>query len=89
VYVYLAGIDPVKGVPALHFIRCAPAAHLGVKHAYSDWVEKVDGKLVGKEFTVDFLHGKADVPDKLGEYLIEHNFAQAERWQPPRTPWEG
>jgi hypothetical protein len=67
---------------AKHPYRCA---HLGVDKVPSSWSEKNPaGQIVGREFRIHFLNGKADVdPDGLGEYLITHGFALRSPWQAP------
>jgi hypothetical protein len=51
-WVYLNGIDPVKGLPEQQTLLVNPFAHVGQKNVPSSWAEKdADGRLVGKTST--------------------------------------
>jgi hypothetical protein len=87
--VYLNGIDPVKGVPARHFIYCNPGNHLGTSTVPAAWTKKdAQGGIVGTDQVVEFVNGKATVEDALGKYLIEFGHATKQRWRPPLQLWE-
>jgi hypothetical protein len=54
-----------------------PAKHLeGQGEMPSDWV---DDKNVPLEFNVEFVFGKATVPDSIGNYLIKNQMAKRSR----------
>ena len=73
--VYLHG-SADKPPVAHHILIVTPAAHLpGAEHP-SEFFE-ADGK--PKDFPVDFIHGKAEVPDTLGKYMVAQGLAQKSR----------
>ena len=83
-WVYSAGVDPVKGVPPVQTIIVNPFAHLGQKAVPGSWATKgEDGKLVGREFHIVFQNGRYDADEPMAKYLLDHGYAQAEPWQPP------
>jgi hypothetical protein len=84
VWVYLAGIDRAKGVPANHWLAINPATHLGIAAVPSSWtVKDAEGRRVGKTFQIHFVNGRCDTEeDRLGQYLIDHGFATREPWRP-------
>jgi hypothetical protein len=84
VYVYLQG-DPIKGIVPNHYTTVNPGAHLGVDKVPSSWCEKTAaGPIVGREFHIHFINGRADAdPDGIGEYLITHGHALRQRWKAP------
>lgn len=82
-FVYLAG-DKTKGVVRSHTIFCNPGEHLGHDAVPSAWLEKKhDGSKAGMAMVVPFLNGKADVEDRLGEYLIDMGQALRHPWIKP------
>lgn len=81
--VYLEG-DPVKGLVPRHTTRVNPGGHLGVSNVLAALTETVDGKIVGKTFTVEFINGRASTEfDAVGEYMIAQNLARRTPWVPP------
>jgi hypothetical protein len=88
--VYLAGIDPVKGVPARHFIYCNPGNHLGTSAVPAAWTKKdaQSNSTVGVDQIIEFVHGKATVEDALAKYLVEFGHATKQRWRRPLALWE-
>lgn len=72
-YVYLNGAKE-RANPS-HRMYVAPAAMAGANMALNDipaeWIERdAAGNLVPKSFTLIFQHGRADVPNNIGELLI-------------------
>lgn len=64
----------------LPYYEGKPTHHLfvqpGRQYSSSNWLDK-DGKPI--MFTVEFKHGCADVPEGLGQYLVDHELAQETR----------
>jgi hypothetical protein len=73
--VFLHGSDG-QPPPAHHVVIMTPAAHLAGQELPSEFVE-ADGK--PRNFEIMFVHGKAEVPDVLGKYMIEHKLAEKTR----------
>lgn len=53
-----------------HFLYVQPAATPGCEN--SDWMDGEEPKL----FTIEFVHGRAEVPDNLGRYMIDNGLAR-------------
>lgn len=71
-YVYTTGEKTAK--QASFMMHICPAAHLeGQGEMPSDWVDEKNKPI---EFAVEFIYGKATVPDKIGTYLIKHQLAR-------------
>lgn len=83
-WVYLAGIDPVKGVPPVHTVIVNPFAHLGQAAVPGSWYTKAaDGEgYVGRMFQIVFENGRCDVGEPMATYLLSNGYAQTEPWQP-------
>ena len=74
-HVYALGEKAVKQ-PSFIMSIC-PGRHLeGQGEMPSDWV---DDKNVPLEFNVEFVFGKATVPDSIGAYLVKHQIAKRSR----------
>jgi hypothetical protein len=74
--VYLHGSENKPPVP-LHVMTVNPAAHgKGKVEAPGDWVDENNR---GVEFTVEFVHGTAEVEPRLGKYLIDAGLAHRTR----------
>jgi hypothetical protein len=84
-FVFLEGSYP-KGIVPNHFVTVNPGAHLGTDKVPASWCEKNPaGQIVGREFHIHFINGRADAePDGIGEYLVTRGFALRERWTPPK-----
>lgn len=65
--VYLHG-SPDRNPPASHTKFIAPAAHLAGQECPHEWVDTTNKPI---EFQIDFVHGKAEVDDAIGKYLVE------------------
>jgi hypothetical protein len=88
-YVYLAGVDETKGVPASHYVIVNPGNHEGIAAVPAAWTEKApNGDVQGKTFPVHFVNGRACPEDALGEYLVKYGHAQKLPWKPKRAPWD-
>jgi hypothetical protein len=85
-WVYLAGVDHVKGVPERHTLIVNPFAHVGQKNVPASWAEKdSDGHLVGKTFMIVFERGRYDADAPMARYLIENGYATVTPWVPPQN----
>ena len=73
--VYLHGSDG-QPPPARHVVIMTPAAHLAGQELPSEFVE-ADGK--PRNFEILFVHGKAEVSDALGKYMIAQKLAEKTR----------
>jgi hypothetical protein len=73
-YIYQP-IDPVKGVIKSHVITICPAAHWAGKACPSSWYDMSGEKAKPKEFLVEFVHGRAETDDELGNYFVESGLA--------------
>lgn len=77
-HVYLSGAKE-RANPS-HVLRVAPAAEVGrvmaANDVPSDWKEH-DG--TPKGFEIKFVHGRASVDERLGEWLIAAGYAYRSR----------
>ena len=74
-HVFATGAKAVKQKSFIMSI--CPAKHLeGQGEMPSDWVDDKNAPL---EFNVEFVFGKADVPDSIGKYLVKHQLAKKSR----------
>jgi hypothetical protein len=55
-----------------HHLMVQPARQSNDKSA-----DFLDAQGEPKLFNVEFVHGKAEVPDNLGRWMIDHGYAQA------------
>jgi hypothetical protein len=73
--VYINGEKPRQ--QASFILSVCPARHLeGKGEMPADWV---DDKNEPIEFNIEFVYGKAEVPDKVGLYLVKHEMAMTSR----------
>jgi hypothetical protein len=70
VYVFIHG-DGERPPPAMHFMMATPAADIQGEVPAS-WVDTLNRP---KEFQLQFVHGRAEVDDELGKYLIKKGYA--------------
>jgi len=70
-HVYLHG-DGVRPPPEYHYMYACPGAHLENTALPVGWVDALNRP---KTFDILFVHGRAEVDDELGRYLIKHGFA--------------
>jgi hypothetical protein len=67
--VFLHG-DGVRQPPANHYMFVTPAAQN--TEVPADWIDTLNRP---KEFQLHFVHGRAEVDDILGRYLLKHGLA--------------
>jgi hypothetical protein len=73
--VYTTGDKAAK--QAAFIMSICPARHLeGQGEMPSEWVDEQNKPI---EFNVEFNHGRADVPENIGKYLIKHQLAKKSR----------
>jgi hypothetical protein len=73
--VYTTGEKSSKQASFMQHI--CPGRHLeGQGEMPSDWVNAKNEPI---EFAVEFIYGKAEVPDAIGKYLIKHQLAAKTR----------
>ena len=70
-FVYLTGAKE-RNNPK-HVLRVAPGAMLATNEIPADWREE-DGS--PKKFEIEFIHGRASVDSRLGEFLVKREIAQ-------------
>lgn len=58
------------------FMHICPGRHLEGQELPSEWVDEKNEPV---EFAVEFVYGKANVPDSVGKYLIKHQMAAKTR----------
>lgn len=78
-YVYLAGQKERES--SHHMVYVAPAAYPGVDRndVPSDWLIGVGDKAEARTFEVKFNHGRAEVEQNLGEFMIKHGLCNRTR----------
>lgn len=64
--------DGVRPPPAAHYMFVTPAAHLQNTEVPAAWIDALNRP---KDFHLHFVHGRAEVDDDLGRYLIKHGLA--------------
>jgi hypothetical protein len=67
-YVYRKGQPTAHG---RHHVMVQPARESHDKS--SDWLDEQGQP---RMFNIEFLHGRASVPDNLGRWLVDHGYAQ-------------
>lgn len=74
--VYIHGSEG-KLPGAIHYMTVNPVEHLKNKEAApAAWV---DDQNRGRDFTVEFHHGTAVVPEDLGKYMVANSLAHKTR----------
>jgi hypothetical protein len=71
-YVFIHG-DGIRPPPEIHFMFITPAAHLVNTEVPNGWVDTQNRP---REFQLTFVHGRAEVDDEIGRYLIKNGLAQ-------------
>lgn len=61
---------------ASYILSICPARHLEGQEVPTDWVNDKNEPI---EFNVEFVFGKAEVPDNIGRYLVQHEMATFSR----------
>lgn len=73
--VFLHGSDG-QPPPAAHTVIVCPAAHMPNTEVPKEWVDRDNNPVT---FPVVFQHGKAEVDDALGAYMVKAGIAQRSR----------
>lgn len=71
-FVFIHG-DGVRQPPETHWMMLTPAGHLENTELPVGWVDTMNRP---KTFQVTFTHGRAEVDDELGRYMIKNGLAQ-------------
>lgn len=73
-YVYLTGAK--ERASSHHIVYVAPAAYPGVSEAPAEWYSP---DKTAKTFEIKFVHGRAEVEQNLGEFMIKYGLANRSR----------
>jgi hypothetical protein len=85
--IYYHGSDDKPPV-ARHTIIVCPAGHRPHDCTGPDWWDNTGEKPKAREYTIEFRDGEAEVPDPLGNYMLEAGLAEKSRlvqrgfWKP-------
>ena len=72
--VYTRGEKAAK--QASFLLSVSPARHLEGQEVPADWVTDKNEPI---DFNIEFVFGRAEVSDAIGEYLVKHKFASFTR----------
>lgn len=70
-YVFIHG-DGVRPPPETHVMFLTPAAHLENTELPASFVDTMNRP---KSFEAEFIHGRAEVNDELGRYMVKNGLA--------------
>jgi hypothetical protein len=65
--------DGVRPPPEMHLMFITPAAHLQNTEVPAGWVDSHNRP---RDFQLTFIHGRAEVDDEIGKYLLKQGLAQ-------------